>query len=621
MTFSVPSQAGTAAERKLYRDAIAQIRAGNHRAFAKTAAQLEDYELHPYLEYHSLNSRLSGAGHTEVLKFLKDHESLPVHRHLKRRWLRRVGQQRQWSLFLSHYQDTGNAELNCYYLRSLYGTGEKELALNQTAAAWIKASSQPKACDPLFEVWRKTPNFNDDVIWQRLQLALAANEVTLARYLIRQFTNLGDIGQLFYDAHVRPTRLRSNSKYVRNSDRHRQIVQHALPRLARSEPDQAIAYWSKNKNKFGFSETEISALHQELAVKLADEGRFPPISERALVTDADRQEELQQSAAQQQAWEEVIYWSEQLPSPHLQKPNVQYWFARALQLSTGDTERARLAFMALAETRHYYGFWAAQHLGIPGQLTANPVYDQRNAIAQLRRLPRFSRSLELFAVGDDLNGRREWYAGLNEVPKLEQKVAAELALSAGLLPLTITTANHADARNALHLRFPTAYLPQLRRASLDTGLAVPTLMAITRQESAWDYQAVSSANAHGLMQLLPSTARLVARRFRLASPSRSDLHDPGKNINLGSRHLAWLMERYDHQLAPAAAAYNAGEHRADRWLRERDQLPLDIWIETIPFRETRNYVKNVLAFRHVYGQLTQSPLPFVRSSDLIVKAP
>ncbi|MGK0222824.1 MAG: soluble lytic murein transglycosylase, partial [Limisphaerales bacterium] len=173
--------------------------------------------------------------------------------------------------------------------------------------------------------------------------------------------------------------------------------------------------------------------------------------------------------------------------------------------------------------------------------------------------------------------------------------------------------------NSLHLRFPTAYLAQLRRASLDTDLPVPTLIAMARQESALNRAASSSANARGLMQLLPSTARLVARRHHLRIPKIEDLFDPQTNINLGSRHLAWLVERYDGQLVPAIAAYNAGEHRVDRWLRANDQLPLDVWIETIPFRETRNYVKNVLAFRHVYAQLTRSPLPFIDPTQMVVK--
>ena len=101
----------------------------------------------------------------------------------------------------------------------------------------------------------------------------------------------------------------------------------------------------------------------------------------------------------------------------------------------------------------------------------------------------------------------------------------------------------------------------------------------------------SSADARGLMQLLPSTARIVARRARASAPSTSDLYDPSVNIALGSYHLAWLLDRYDGQTPLAMAAYNAGEHRVDRWIKDGDALPMDVWIERIPFRETRNYPK------------------------------
>ena len=129
----------------------------------------------------------------------------------------------------------------------------------------------------------------------------------------------------------------------------------------------------------------------------------------------------------------------------------------------------------------------------------------------------------------------------------------------------------------------------------------------------------SSADARGLMQLLPSTARLVARRAKQRTPTASDLYDPGTNIKLGSYHLAWLMARYDNQMPLAIAAYNAGEHRVDRWIKKASGMPMDVWIERIPFRETRNYVKNVLAFRHVYGDKLATPAPILAPHEQYVQ--
>jgi soluble lytic murein transglycosylase len=532
--------------------------------------------------------------------------------------LKKLGQNRQWQTFLTHYDGSSNSELNCYYLRALYGTSQVEQALGLTAPAWVQADSQPKACDPLFEVWRRSEHFTEEIVWQRLKIALEANEVTVASYLLRYFQDQ-TLADLFYKSHISPKRVLVHSQYSGDTVKHREIISHGLIRLANKDPEAAVAAWPTYQRTHQFDATQAAQLEQQLLSKLPRAEVFPSPKQRSKVVDTRFILTLKDEAVKQQRWDEVIHWSQQLPTDILNQPENQYWLARALSISTGDGERAQLAYGSLARTRHYYGFWAAHHIGIPGQLTANPIYDQRSAITRLKNQPRFARSMELFAIGDELNGRREWFAGLKESATHDQKIAAELALANGLVTLAIQTANHANARNSLHLRFPTAYLAQLRRASLDTDLPVPTLIAMARQESALNRAASSSANARGLMQLLPSTARLVARRHHLRIPKIEDLFDPQTNINLGSRHLAWLVERYDGQLVPAIAAYNAGEHRVDRWLRANDQLPLDVWIETIPFRETRNYVKNVLAFRHVYAQLTRSPLPFIDRTQMVVK--
>ena len=191
----------------------------------------------------------------------------------------------------------------------------------------------------------------------------------------------------------------------------------------------------------------------------------------------------------------------------------------------------------------------------------------------------------------------------------------------GLTSLAIRSANIAEARDYLRLRFPISHEPQFRRAALKSALPVPLLIAIARQESALESNARSSADARGLMQLLPSTARLVARRAGLDTPSASDLYDPSTNIRLGSYHLAWLIERYDGQTPLAIAAYNAGEHRVDRWIKDADGMPFDVWIERIPFRETRNYAKNVLAFRHVYAQRLGMPAPMLYPDERYVRVP
>jgi soluble lytic murein transglycosylase len=634
-SLSVPNVSAAADEyeqRRLYRQGIAKLRAG--QSITSVKKQLANYLLAPYLDYHYLNARISAADTQQVIAFINDHSSIPASNLLKSRWLRVLGRNRQWQMLLQHYTDGRGAELNCYYLRALYGTGEKEEALARTADAWIKQDSQPKSCDPLFDVWQASSHFNEAIVWRRLSLALQHNEVTLARYLLRFFSqkrteaerdaklpSAHATAEAFYQAHVSPNRISQTNQYLHRSSRYKTIIAHGLSRLTRRSPERAAKAWAAYQSWDFWSKAERAELALEVAIGLAGTGVFPPHAQRDTFSNRARFIEFADLAIKTQNWSEIIDWVDRLDLPTRNEAKWQYWLARALEATVSDSERARLTYRALAEQRHYYGFLAAQRLGLPGQMNAQNGTNNPLTINKLRNNPALERSLELRAVGDDINARREWFAELNRLAPQEQILAAELARENGLLTLAILTANEANARDHLHLRFPIGFEPQFRQAALTTGLPAATLVAVARQESAMNHSAKSHADAHGLMQLLPSTAKLVARRHGLSYSNSLSLFDPGTNISLGSSHLAWLINRYQGQTPLAFAAYNAGEHRVDRWIKQAAGLPMDIWIEQIPFRETRNYVKNVLAFRHVYAERLGMSLPMLAPVETQVAIP
>lgn len=602
-------------QRSKYLQARDMLRQGQLRDFRKLASELDDYVLRPYLDYHRIRNRLSSASTKEVAAFLENHAELPVTPLLRKRWLRELGRNRQWRTLREHYQPTSDAEIRCYHLRSLYGTGDKERALDETTAMWLQPTSQPKSCDPLFEVWRNTPRFTEGVVWQRFSAALEANERSLASYLIRYLSGSNkNLADTFYQVHVRPERITRTSSYRADTDVMRSIIAHGITRLARRDANKAAKAWRSYRQSHSFDAAALGRLDGIVAVALAeDENRFPDAAQRTLLTQPDRIEAMATAAVRAQNWSEVSHWIQQLPTEMQQKAQWRYWLARADDKLQDAADLSASHYRELAGLRQYYGFLASRRLGLPGQMNAHAnAAPDAVELLQVRRLPGIARSIELFAVNDDINGRREWYQALQQMSRRQQILSAELAQHLGMTALAIRTANIAEANDHLHLRFPLAYEPQFRQAGMKTGVEIPLLLAIARQESAMEAQARSSADARGLMQLLPSTARLVARRARQRVPEATDLYDPGTNIALGSYHLAWLLSRYQGQTPLAIAAYNAGEHRVDRWLRDADGLPMDVWIERIPFRETRNYVKNVLAFRHVYGHKLNLPTPVLK---------
>ena len=608
--------------RGYYHQAREKLRQGQLRSFRQLAAKLDDYPLRPYLDYYYLRNRLSTASSKEVLAFASANVDMPVTALLYKRWLKELGKKRQWRTLRDNYRPSSDASVRCYHLRALYATGSKQQALDETTAIWLQPVSQPKACDPLFEVWRKTPRFTQDVVWQRFESAIIANERTLARYLARFLTGTSKIAaDAYYNVHAYPSRITRTRQYRTDNVKFRSLIAHALVRLAAKDPDKANQAWHSYRVSHDFESFTIERISAAIAVNQAAEGRFPAVQARAVFTNPGVIEDLANAAIEAQNWPEASVWIERLPNDIKGKLQWQYWLARAFVETGREAGQADEIFRKVAKQRHYYGFLAARQLGIPGQMNGAESHATGVELAQIQRIPGLQRSIELFAVGDDLNGRREWYHVLNKLSQAQQVLAAELAQQLGLISMGIRTANIAEATDHLHLRFPIAYEPQFRRAGSVAALPVPLLIAIARQESALEANARSSADARGLMQLLPSTARIVARRARKPAPSANQLFDPGTNISLGSYHLAWLMARYEGQTPLAIAAYNAGEHRVDRWIKKAEGVPMDVWVEQIPFRETRNYVKNVLAFRHVYAQKLAMPAPLLYANEQVVRVP
>ncbi|MEM7080473.1 MAG: transglycosylase SLT domain-containing protein [Pseudomonadota bacterium] len=613
------TQASLFDQRNLYQQANGHIKAGRIGEYRRLAKSLRDYPLYPYLRYREVRAQVINGTirDSAFASFLATHRDLPVTRLLHIRWYKKQGSQRRWQPLLDLPLESSNAQVRCYGLRAQYNTGEKDAALRQVAALWTQPKSQPKACDPLFDVWRESSYFNQDLVWERLQRALRKNQRQLARYLVRYTSGATrSLAEQFIAVHQAPRRISRTADFRANTSKQREVITHGLRRLARNDPAAATKAWQILAQKGTFTDEQRRLVETAIALANADDGRFPA-ADRSSTFNADAIASLSQMAVEQQDWGQIHTWTNRLAERDRAKAQWQYWRSRAAtELGPGSqavqTEsRAGAQLLQLAQQRQYYGFLAAQELGLLGQLQDESTSASSVDLNNLKNIPGMHRAIELFAVGDNVNGRREWYAALRIMTEREQVLAARLALELGQTYLAISTANIAEASNHLNLRFPLVHQQQFRAAAHTSGLPTALLIAVARQESAMNRRARSHADARGLMQMLPSTARLVARRAGRSTPSASDLYNPTINIALGSYHLAWLTSRYEGRQELAIAAYNAGEHRVDRWIRDKRGLDIVTWIEQIPFKETRNYVKNVLAFKHVYAQLLGEPRPML----------
>lgn len=616
--------ADIAEQRQQYRAALAALRADRISEFNKLAAGLRDYPLYPYLEYHDLRRRIYQLPEKELAEFFAKWPDTPLLRSLRESWLLALAQQKSWDRFLEVYRpDVRATELRCYHLRALLHKGKREEALAGVQRIWASPRSLPKACDPLLKTWQDAGLLEDDLVWERLVMALQANEVSLADYLVTRLSAQNrPLGSLFVRTHRHPDNLRHTDRYQKDGERMRQIVLHGIRRLSRRDSSRALPLWLDYRALLQFPETERLETDRHLAILLAagyrDGARAQLERADPNYLDPEVQAWRLRYALRGNDWTTVLHAARQLRSLEPDSVDWPYWEARALQVlhrSGPALIEARTLLEQISGRRQFYGFLAAERLGRP-----HAFEHQRSTVTPLQidameRQPGIRRALELFILGHESEARLEWDTVIRELDGDRLLAAAHVAQDWAWHDRAVQVTIMGQLWNHLHLRFPTGWREEFIRNARLNNLDRWWPFAIARQESAYRPDARSSANATGLMQLLPSTAKRVAQRVGANYSKRTDLETPALNIRLGSAFLGQMQRRYNGVMAHATAAYNAGPARVDEWLKDAPDLPLDAWIETIPYGETRGYVKNVLSFRLIYAYLAGRNLENVLAVD------
>ena len=598
-----PARADTYQLRTEYKRAITAIETGHSSDFRSALAALTDYPLHPYLVYFDARRRVSRMSPNEALALKESLSDTHLGPRLLETWLIAQARRGRWQTYRDHYEPMERADGRCFYARSLYRTGDRAEALRLVPELWVVGVSQPKECDPLFAVWMAQGGLTDDMVWERLRLALDGNERVLARYLLGRFTGArASAARAMYDGHVRPGNVRRPSRFP-NTPYGAEALGHAFARYARTDAVDAARQWRAYARRSMPEETRAFILERlTAALARAGESAADHLDAPADAPGSARfNRDMALASIIHQQWRDAARWIEAMDEEERAAREWRYWLGRALSEAGSPKGNALLA--EVARYRSYYGFLAAQQLGLEPSLNA------RDAAPSSRPdHPAIARMLELYAVGDLVNARREWNWMFEKFSASDQGALIELAADVGWISQAIFGANRPELIDLVTLRFPTPYLHIYKRLAFQTDLPLSLLLAVARKESAFDPRAVSPAGAVGLMQLMPPTARHTATRARLEQPTRRDLFDAADNIELGAHYLAELMDRYDGHRVLAAGAYNAGPGRVAGWRKERRDLPADAWIEAIPIRETREYVQAVLAFDLVYSHLLGEPV-------------
>ena len=377
---------------------------------------------------------------------------------------------------------------------------------------------------------------------------------------------------------------------------HRQLA-YAAKRLAYSDPKKGLGHWRRLGQDMTFAAELDHAVTRHAALWAAR--RNLPDAARMLdsLAEAARDDEVRRwqirTALRHHDWAGVVEVANALSAKERQREEWMYWRAIGLQRSGNEAE-AMLVLSGLAERRSYYGFLAADHLGIDYEFAAATVTADEAAIAQIADRPDIIRARELFHVGLDGRARSEWDAAVRTLSVADKPQAALLAHRWNWHSRAISVAAQVGEYNDLDLRYPLPHREAFQRSANEAGVRESWAYGVARSESLFMPDVRSSAGAIGLMQLMPSTGRSTAKEIKHPYKGRNTLTDPDSNIRLGTRYLAKMSNRFDKHPALATAAYNAGPGRVSAWLPGSSPMDARIWVETIPFNETRSYVRRVL---------------------------
>lgn len=611
--------------RKDYAAARKALSQNQRQTYQQLLPKLKNYPLLPYLEYEDIGGRLASLPTEDVARFFTNYPNSYLADRMAHRWLRTLASKDKWQAYRQFYLPRLNSdpELACYALRARLLTGDSS-ALAEVADLWNVDHSQSKACDPVFSQWIATGGLTSDLVWERHHKALLKGDRSLAGYLARQLPTAEQaLARLFQEVDANPRTLSQKNRFTTQSPRMRTVILHGIQKLARQDAKTALALWRAYDAQQLFSDQDRRDTHYQLAARLMRQSQ-PEMAEQLLsglteITRADLSEWLIRDALRKQDWERAYEWLTRLPADAQVTERWSYWRARImdeLKIKEIDGRTTKDIYARVAATRSFYGFLSADKLGFEYGLVDKPMIIPENLQASVEQLPAIQRAREFFILGEITAANREWYHTTRSMPTEELIAAGRIANLWGWHRHGIQAMIDAQYWDDLQIRFPLAYQEQVVKAAETTAVNPLFLYAIARQESAFLADARSPVGAMGLMQLMPATAQQTAKRSGIAY-KQQDLLQPGKNIALGSRYLNQLLGQFNGNRILAAAAYNAGPSRVKQWLNKDDaKLPYDIWIETIPFQETRGYVQNVLSFSVIYAYRTGSKQTFLTKEEL-----
>jgi soluble lytic murein transglycosylase len=579
---------------------------------AADSERLKNYPLYPYLQAERLRKALAPNATVppdvdrRAAAFLATYNRMPVTRRVRYAWLQSLAQREQWAVYLGAYQSANPDDaLRCQSFIARIALNQTQGLVRDISAQWLTPHTL-QDCKVPFDWMKQQGVLTQELIEQRARLALQSGDEEFARQLIAMLpaeraAPLAQWAALLADPEKNIDTLIASPTTPVDAE----ALLAGWTRLARADSVAARDRYAPLVTSRGLNAAAASPFARALALRLAFERDSAALDYFPLVADGDRDADALEWWARAALWSADWKLAAQtiasLPESSRDSARWRYWAARAAE-KLHDSKGARQLYKSVLDDDNYYSGMAAGHLKRKFGPHAQPLPSAPEVQATLARVPAFVRARELFLCGMRHEAWSEWQLAYKSLSDEQRRQSIHLAASWGWYDQAVATATAQGVFNAYDLLYPKPFDAEVLKAAQSAGMTPQLVYSVIRQESLYRADAVSSAGAMGLMQLRLDTARRTARSLKLPKPTAEDLFEPAVNTTLGAAYLRKLLDRFDDQLPVALAAYNAGPNAAERWLPAQS-IDADVWIENIPYDETREYVQRILWHRLMFTWL------------------
>ncbi len=616
----IPGHVFAMSDQALFKHAREAYAAKNEAALTQDVNQLkaQQYVLAPYADYWLMLLKMDQARDEEIQNFLVQYEDMPFAERVRGEWLKKLAKDENWAPFFDEYAKfrRDDTAVYCYAMQGHLQLADSDVS-TKIKTLWLTTSDLPSSCNPLFDAMQASGVLTAEDIWLRIRMALFEGKLGLAKSIVTRLPDASDVNlKLLDNAYQSPQSLLENKPIIVKTGGKKNTVNlsasfktrygievnlYAIDRLARTNVDTAVAVFERLADKL--SDDNQAVAWGRIAYHAA-RAHHPKALEyyalaKGVVLDKEQLAWKVRAGLRVADWKAVQDATSAMRTPQAEEGAWRYWKARALKELNQQVE-ANAIFGPLSKERHYYGWLAAEELesvmgNVIEQYTVSDI-----EVTAIASHPAIKRALELQDMDMRWEAKAEWVWATRGFDDKQLLAAAEYAARQKWYDIAITTAENTKHLHDFNLRYPTPYRDLFRAAARNENIDEAWIYGLTRQESRFMHYAKSGVGAAGLMQIMPATAKWAAKRMGLTSYSQDKIHDLPTNVGIGTYYMRYALEQMDGQAVMATAAYNAGPSRAKRWVAS-EPLEAAVYIETIPFAETRNYVQKVMANAQMYA--------------------